>query len=96
MVKPLNNLYDSSQIEDALVKVNEDSSLAIVIVNTSDRTCELKCSTLVEEAVEAEVVHISTEKTSGNKEVVEKQGLLILFSASVNSSQESVERTKWR
>jgi len=81
MVKPLNNLHDSPQVEDALVKVNKDGSSAVVIVNTNNMTCELKSGTPVGEALEAEVVHTSTEKhLVGDKEVVERQDLLNLFS----------------
>ena len=91
MVKPLNNLYDTPQVENASVKVNEKMVPQLLL------SCEFRSGTPPGEAVEAEVVHTSTEKRLvGNKEVVEKQDLLHLFNASVNSSQESVERTKWR
>jgi len=51
MVEPLNNLHDSPKVENALVKVNKDGSSAVVIVNTSDTTCELKSGTQVGEAL---------------------------------------------
>ena len=43
LVKPLNNAYDSPQVEDVLIKVDEDGSSAVIIVNTiaSDTACEL-------------------------------------------------------
>ena len=51
LAKPLNNLYDTPQVEDALVRINEDSFSTGAIVNISDTTCELKSSTSIGEAV---------------------------------------------
>ena len=97
MVRPLNDLYGSPQVEDALIQVNEDCSSAVVIVNTNDTTCELKSGTLVGETIEAEVVSTSEEEhLFENEEDVEKGNLLKLFSVSSDGSQESVERVKWR
>jgi len=97
MTKPLNNVHDSPQAKDVLEKVNEGGSSTVVIVNTSDTTCELKKDTLVGEAVEAEVIHTTEEKhLAGNEEAMENKDVLNLFSVNVDVSQESSERTKWR